>query len=346
MKKKEMNKRTKRYVAKNIWNCTKMWQKNTIQTSKELDGVVKNITESPEKRGISMKPEDTLKRNKFYHCLEYDHDQTGDICLISCGFEQCDKGVCYGYGTKDCYCLHAVLSGTGTLHVNGQELHPSENQMFLLKEGEFAEYTADEENPWKYCWVGFKGNEAKSLCEQIGFTDGIYCIDSKTEITEFYNLIYRMHEKPEMNYANNLRRKGLLFEFLALAINGGIGLERNQPKNHTSLEVYVKLATEFIRHNYATITVNDVVEYVGFSRSYFSTLFKKKMGMSLQEYLMKCRIERGKELLGTTDFPIQEIAARTGYDNPLNFSRAFRQSCGVSPVNYRQSVKKKEEPNE
>ena len=70
------------------------------------------------------------------------------------------------------------------------------------------------------------------------------------------------------------------------------------------------------------------------------------MGMSLQEYLMKCRIERGKELLGTTDFPIQEIAARTGYDNPLNFSRAFRQSCGVSPVNYRQSVKKKEESNE
>ena len=40
-----------------------------------------------------MKPVDTLKRNKSYRCLEYDHDQSGDICLISCGFEQCDMGV-------------------------------------------------------------------------------------------------------------------------------------------------------------------------------------------------------------------------------------------------------------
>lgn len=290
-----------------------------------------------------MKPEDTLKRNKFYHCLEYDHDQTGDICLISCGFEQCDKGIRYGYGTKDCYCLHTVLSGTGILKINGQELHPSGKQMFLLKEGEFAEYTADEADPWRYCWVGFKGNLAKNLCEKMGFTDGIYCLDSKADITEFYDLIYRMHEKPEMNYMNDLRRKGLLLEFLALAISAGNDPEKLQQEKRTSLDTYVKIAAEFIRHNYATITVNDVVEYVGFSRSYFSTLFKQKMDISLQEYLMKCRIDRSKELLETTDFPIQEVASRIGYDNPMNFSRAFRGSCGISPANYRKSVRKKEE---
>lgn len=294
---------------------------------------------------ISMKPEDTLKRNKFYHCLEYDHDQSGDICLITCGFEQCDKGVLYGSSVKDCYCLHAVQSGTGTLHINGQELHPKGGQMFLLKEGEFAEYTADTEDPWRYCWVGFKGERAKELCEQIGFTDGIYCMNSKVEISEFYDLVYRMHEKPEINFVNDLRRRGLLFEFCALAINSGTETEQIQQQKRNSPEVYVKLAAEFIRHNYATITVNDAVEYVGFSRSYFSTLFRQRMGMSLQEYLMKCRIDRSQELLEKTELSVQEIAQRIGYDNPMNFSRAFKGSCKISPVGYRKMIRQKEIQN-
>lgn len=127
----------------------------------------------PVSKESKMKPEDTLKRNKYYHCLEYDHDQTGELCLISCGLEQCDGGVCYGSDVKDYYCLHAVLSGTGVLRINGQILHPRANQLFLLKEGELAEYIADEHDPWKYCWVGFKGDEAYKMCDYIGFTDGI-----------------------------------------------------------------------------------------------------------------------------------------------------------------------------
>ena len=293
-----------------------------------------------------MKPEDKLKRNKYYHCLEYDHDQTGNLCLIACGLEQCDGGVCYGSSVKDCYSLHAVLSGTGTLCINNQVLHPGKNQLFLLKEGEFAEYTADKKDPWKYCWVGFKGDEAKQLCEYIGFTDGVYCLDSRVEVTEFYNLIYRMHERPEMNYINDLCRKGILFEFLSLAMRATVSPEHMIQQNRYSPDVYVKRAAEFIRYNYATITVNDVVEYVGYSRSYFSSLFRQMMGISLQEYLMDCRIKRSKELLVKTEFSVQEIAMQVGYDNPMNFSRAFKARCGFSPAYYRQHVQQEETMDE
>lgn len=290
-----------------------------------------------------MKPEDTLKRNKFYHCLEYDHDQTGELCLISCGFEQCDGGVCYGSEVKDCFCLHAVLSGTGILRINGKVLQPAAGQLFLLKEGELAEYTADEHHPWKYCWIGFKGDEAGKMCEYIGFTDGIYCLDSRVEISEFYSLVYRMHEKPEMSFINGLYRRGVLLEFLALAMTATQSLERTMQTMRYSSEVYVKRAAEFIRYNYATINVTDVVEYVGFSRSYFSTLFRQMMGGSLQEFLMKCRIERSRELLEKTELSIQDIAAQVGYENPLSFSRAFKGTCGFSPAHYRQNMNKENE---
>ncbi|MBR2654242.1 MAG: AraC family ligand binding domain-containing protein, partial [Lachnospiraceae bacterium] len=83
-----------------------------------------------------MKAKDTVKRNVHYRCLEYDHDQEGDICLVACGMERCDPGINFGPEVRDCYHLHVVLSGTGVLLAGGKEFHPHFGQMFLLKDNE------------------------------------------------------------------------------------------------------------------------------------------------------------------------------------------------------------------
>ena len=165
-----------------------------------------------------MKAVDTAKRNKHYRCLEYDHDQSGDICLVACGMERCDPGVNFGPEVRDCYHLHAILSGTGTLRAGGKVFHPNIGQMFLLKDNEEVQYTADKENPWRYCWVTYNGTDAARISEEIGFGEGVYCIDTSADAHEFFELVLRMHEKPEMNYINDLRRRGILLEFLALAM--------------------------------------------------------------------------------------------------------------------------------
>lgn len=283
-----------------------------------------------------MKVTDTAKRNKYYHCLEYDHDQKGDICLIACGMERCDPGVNYGPDIRDCYHLHVVLSGTGTLYVGGQILHPHFGQMFLLKHNEPAQYVADQTDPWNYCWVTYNGTEAKQLSEEIGFTDGIYCLNSSIEAKEFFELICRMHEKPEMNYINDLRRRGILLEFLALALEATETRSKKiERRCERPIDVYIRRAVDFIHYNYATIHVSDIVEYIGFTRSYFTTIFRKKTGISPQEYLIQYRLKQGCRLLLSTDSSIQEIALQIGYEDPLNFSRAFKNMYGISPSEYR-----------
>ena len=283
-----------------------------------------------------MKAKDTAKRNKYYHCLEYDHDQVGDICLIACGMEQCDPGANYGPDLRDCYHLHVILSGTGTLYANGQTLHPHFGQMFLLKHNEVAQYIADPSNPWNYCWATYNGTEAKRLSEEIGFTDGIYCLDSSVEAKDFFDLICRMHENPEMNYINDLRRRGILLEFLALALEATETRSRKKERRcEYPTDVYISRAVDFIHYNYATINVSDIVRYIGFSRSYFSTIFKKKIGVSPQEYLIQYRLKQSCHLLLSTGLSIQDIALQVGYDDPLNFSKMFKNSYGISPTEYR-----------
>ena len=293
-----------------------------------------------------MGTKDTVKRNKFYHCLEYDHEPAGELGLVACGMERCDGGVTYGPDRRDCWHLHAVSSGTGTLYAGGQAFHPGPGQLFLLKHDETVRYTADRTNPWHYCWMTFQGTLARQYTEQIGFTEGVYVLDSAVEIREFFALVSRMQEHPEMSRISDLRRRGILLEFLSLAMEAtetpGQRMERRM---ECDPEVYVQRAVDFIHYNYATITVGDLVDYIGFSRSYFSTLFRRYRGMSPQAYLLDYRMRQARRLLTETGLSVQEIALRVGYPDPFNFSRAFHQAAGCSPTEYRTKQPQKGAPN-
>ena len=55
-----------------------------------------------------------------------------------------------------------------------------------------------------------------------------------------------------------------------------------------------------------------------------------------QEYLIQCKLQKAITFLIETNNPIQEIARQVGYDNPLTFSKTFKNFYGVSPKTYRQ----------
>ena len=106
---------------------------------------------------------------------------------------------------------------------------------------------------------------------------------------------------------------------------------------------YVEKAADFIHYNYQTIEVNDIVNFIGFSRGYLTTAFRRIKGMPMQEYLLRVRMQKAKELIKATDLQIQEIGERVGYEDQLNFSRIFRKYEGVSPSEYRRRINEPEE---
>ncbi len=247
----------------------------------------------------------------------------------------------YGNEIRDSWHLHIILSGKGTFRAGGQTFHPHFGQIFLIKDGEHVFYRADEQDPWHYCWVTFGGTEAKRLTEEIGFGEGIYVLDSSVDASEFYRLISHMHEKPEMNYINDLRRRGILLEFLSLALESTSATGQSRVKQYEySPEVYVQRAVDFIHYNYASIRVADIIEYVGFTRSYFSTMFKKQTGTSLQEYLLQVRMKEASNLLESTALPVHQIAGSVGYEDALAFSKMFKKYTGKGPKEYRESLQK------
>lgn len=95
-------------------------------------------------------------------------------------------------------------------------------------------------------------------------------------------------------------------------------------------------ALTYLNQNYMyDINLSDVAAYAGFSKYYFSRMFKQFFGFSFSEYLCKRRLEVAGDLLTHTNRPIQEIAIAAGFGSVGSFNRIFRDSKNCTPSQYR-----------
>lgn len=84
-----------------------------------------------------------------------------------------------------------------------------------------------------------------------------------------------------------------------------------------------------------SITLRDVANRFSFSPNYLGVLFKEETGQNFSDYVIALRMEKAKELLSTTKLKIYEIAAQTGYQYLPYFSRQFKETYGMTPLEYR-----------
>jgi len=84
------------------------------------------------------------------------------------------------------------------------------------------------------------------------------------------------------------------------------------------------------------LPLKTLAEVGGFNASYLSRLFKQIYSQTLTEYICIKRMEKAKKLLTETDDKVMKISAETGYVSAQTFARAFRNSTGLSPVEYRE----------
>lgn len=87
------------------------------------------------------------------------------------------------------------------------------------------------------------------------------------------------------------------------------------------------------------VLVDDVASAAGLSPSRLAHLFKQETGTTIQAALETRRMQVAADLLGRTSFPVKQIAAEVGFENPFYFSQRFRRWAGLSPAQFRASPK-------
>ncbi len=98
----------------------------------------------------------------------------------------------------------------------------------------------------------------------------------------------------------------------------------------------VARALRFIRnHASEFIDVTNVLDVVPVSRRWLEMKFKAEVGLGIYQEIRRVHIERAKELLVTTDWPISRLAKKSGFNNTERFEFAFQKLLGMSATEYR-----------
>lgn len=92
----------------------------------------------------------------------------------------------------------------------------------------------------------------------------------------------------------------------------------------------------YIDENYKEdVTLEGLASQSGYSRCYFSSIFKQCLGMSVWDYICIKRVEQALTLIKTTDKSILEIATSCGFNNTVNFNKIFKKYTNLFPSAFR-----------
>lgn len=273
-----------------------------------------------------------------YKCLEDLPIDSAELSLGYCGWERCYPGHRFGPNKRTYYVLHIITNGKGKLEKNGEVFHLTTGDAFLLCPEEEAWYEADKKEPWAYAWIGLYGYKVKKVMQYAGFSKekSIRSLKCTALLKSYVDEILEVHR---LTTEESMRRNGYLNLFLATLIEDNEKFNTKTMPEHTYPgTVYVEHAMEYIKHHYREkIKINELAEYIGINRSYLTNMFKKTIGCSPQEYLVKFRMEKAKNLLKNTDMPINAVAEAVGYPDQLAFSKMFRIYTNISPKAFRQT---------
>jgi transcriptional regulator GlxA family with amidase domain len=101
-------------------------------------------------------------------------------------------------------------------------------------------------------------------------------------------------------------------------------------------DAVINKCQEWLAMNYkARAPVAAMVEMSNLPERSFIRRFTKAVGMTPISYVHALRLEEAKQMLETTDLPIEAVASETGYEDTSFFGRLFRRRTGLTPARYR-----------
>lgn len=119
----------------------------------------------------------------------------------------------------------------------------------------------------------------------------------------------------------------------------GYGMQAYQILGNNLYDIKIKNAVHYILWNYqkTDLSIQMVSEHSDLSPNYLCSLFKKQTGSTVNDFIVKVRMDKARILLEKTDMKLYEIAERVGMTDSNYFSTLFKNEYGVTPSKYRRN---------
>lgn len=100
----------------------------------------------------------------------------------------------------------------------------------------------------------------------------------------------------------------------------------------------IQIAINYIEKNYKDLSVKQLAETLHMSDKNFISTFKKNVGITPGQYILKCRMRKSAKLILEGNMKMHAIAKYVGYADQYVFSKTFKKHYGISPIEFKKNT--------
>lgn len=216
--------------------------------------------------------------------------------------------------------MYLISKGSGKMEIDLKELSFQAGDIIFAFKRE--KITVRDINKCEFMYIDFDGTRATELLRRFAI------IDNNRKFSGFDGLIPFWKESLSRASKENIDLSAesiLLYSFSRFAALA--------PKGNSLINRIIELTEENFKDN--SFSINTVAEELGYNTKYISHIFKEKSGVTYSEYLRDLRIKYAISLFDHGIDSVKNVAALSGFSDPLYFSTVFKKCVGVTPKEYK-----------
>jgi AraC-like DNA-binding protein len=225
----------------------------------------------------------------------------------------------------DRWILCYSVDGHVTYTMDNRKRVISKGDVLFIPPGKARSAQSSSLSPWKFIVIKFRlsqiNNETDAFLKAI---PNVMKFPGQVMLQNFKEVEAAWRTKKP---GHLLKCKGLVYRIMYTIFSETVGKIENS--KHANL--LSNVLTVIANNTTENFSVQELAEMIGFSPSYFSTIFKQYTGFTPTRYQNYIKMQRAHDLLTYGNHSIAEVAEQVGINDEFYFSRLFKQMIGFPP---------------
>ena len=207
--------------------------------------------------------------------------------------------------------------------------------VFMLFPGVEHRYQPLPEFGWFEQWIGFSGPHAQRLWDNgiLQESNPVFEIGIHDDLVQAYDAALELCREQPPGF--QVRLGALVLQIVASA-----HAHQRYAQQDGESAATIARARHIMRQSVESgTTVEDVAAHCNVTYNELLRSFRDYTGLTPYQYFLQMRIHRAKELLRDPGLQVKQVASRLNFDNQYYFARLFRQKVGMTPTEWRGSLR-------
>ena len=236
------------------------------------------------------------------------------------------KGQSSKHGNRSNRPTHTLIykiGGETLYHFSQKDIHITDGTVLFIPKGE--SYTFEKVSDGNYCLINFDADFATAPTPHLFVPS-----DTDQILTLFKQL--EQSQRLSGNMAKKYESLSLFYRILSILI-ANEQIPYNTPEQKERISPAIQYLEKHIFD--CDLKISTLSLLCDMSEPSFRKLFISRFGASPKKYVIHQRMSQAKMMLESGDYEsIAAIAHSVGYDDPLYFSKHFKQFYGCPPSLY------------